>query len=99
LVLSEDHQPSLSIEVQRQPVQVRGNVFDSKGNPIEGAHVSVAGYPEFATTERAGVFMLQSQFSDGEAVELVIEKNGYVTAHQQHIVGTSVADIRLQKHR
>ena len=97
--LAEDHQPSLALQIKRQPTQVRGNVFDRDGMPIEGARVSVAGYPEFAMSGTGGVFVLPTQFSEGEAVELVVEKSGYRTVHQQHIAGSATASIQMVRGR
>jgi hypothetical protein len=95
--LAEDHQPSVALRVSRQPTQVRGNVFDPHGVPIEGARVSVAGYPEFAMSGESGVFVLQTQLSDGETVELIVEKSGYRTVHQQHIAGSATASVQMEQ--
>ena len=49
-----------------------------------------------ATVARADALRTPTQLSDGEAVELLVEKAGYRAARQQHIAG-AIANVRIAR--
>jgi hypothetical protein len=96
LALKEDYFPVVTIQLLAlTPVTIRGTVVDANGRSVSGAHVSVSGYPEAATTGEMGNFSLPSHHADGQLVYLRAEKGDNVT--EAYVVAGKDAQLVLRK--
>jgi hypothetical protein len=96
LRLGYDHNPSLKIVLIPKPSEIRGNIFDQRGNGLEGVRISVVGYDESAISGRGGLFIIQTQIPRGQIVYLLAEKAGFKSLKQQHLAGPSPATLVLE---
>jgi hypothetical protein len=77
VILGTDYFPQVKIQLRPLPtVVVRGVVELPTGRSVIGAHVSVVGYPDQATTDAMGDFALNSHAADGQMVTIRVEKGG-----------------------
>jgi hypothetical protein len=75
LALKEDYFPTATIQLlPLPPVAIRGTVVDEYGKSVQGAHVSVSGFPDIATTDEMGNFSLPSHHAEGQLVSVRAEK-------------------------
>jgi hypothetical protein len=75
LPLKEDYFPTVTIQLlPLPPVAVRGTVVDEYGKSVQGAHVSVSGIADIATTDEMGNFSLPSHHAEGQLVSVRAEK-------------------------
>lgn len=79
LVLAGDYYPTATIQLAPLPeVIFRGIVKDELGRSVAGAHVSISGYQDIATTNEMGNFELPAHAADGEMVSVHAEKGNLV---------------------
>jgi len=79
LVLGGDYYPTATIQLAPLPeVLFRGSVRDEYGRRVAGAHVSISGYQDIATTNEMGNFELPAHAADGQMVTVHAEKGGAV---------------------
>ena len=94
IYLSGDRTPSMRLVLKPKPTEIRGNVlFRQKG--VSGARVSIEGYSDFAISDQSGFFVLPPRVSAGEIVYLLVQKQGFFPARQQHIAG-KIVSVSLQ---
>lgn len=75
LALEEDYFPTVTIQLlPLPPVAIRGTVVDEYGKSVQGAHVSVSGFADIATTDEMGNFSLPSHHAEGQLVSVRAEK-------------------------
>jgi hypothetical protein len=76
LVLDKDYFPTVEIQLDRDTSAiVRGVVIDEHSRSVAGAHVSIPGYPDVATTDEMGNFVLPAHAADGQIVRLRAQKD------------------------
>lgn len=76
LVLDKDYFPTVEIQLDRDTsATVRGDVIDEHRRSVSGATVSIPGYPNVATTDAMGNFVLPAHAADGQIVRLRAQKN------------------------
>jgi hypothetical protein len=74
--LSGDYNLTAKIRLEHdRSAHVRGQVLDTRGFPVDGARVNVAGYSDGTITDSSGQFDLAAHAADGEQVELRVVKN------------------------
>ena len=79
LVLADDYYPTATIQLAPlPPVIFRGIVKDELGKSVAGAHVSISGYQEIATTNEMGNFELPAHAAEGQMVSVHAEKGNLV---------------------
>jgi hypothetical protein len=79
LVLDKDYFPAVEIQLEKDTsAVVRGVVVDDRGRSIAGARVSIAGYPDVATTNEMGNFVLPAHAADGQVVRVRAQKDQLV---------------------
>jgi len=77
LALSHDYYPTVAIPLAPDTsAKIRGVVVDGSMAAVEGASVSVNGYPDVAVTDKRGGFILPAHAGNGQMVELRAQKNG-----------------------
>jgi hypothetical protein len=77
LALSNDYYPTVAIPLTPDTsAKIRGVVVNGNMVAVEGASVSVAGYPDVAVTDRKGNFLLPAHAGNGQLVEVRAQKNG-----------------------
>ena len=77
LTLAGDYYPTVTIALAPDTsAKIRGIVVDQQMTAVQGATVSIDGYPEIAVTDGAGKFVLPAHAGDGQIVELRAQKNG-----------------------
>jgi len=80
LALSDDYYPRATIQLALLPaVMFRGIVKDELGKSVAGAHVSISGYQDIATTNEMGNFELPAHAAEGQMVSVHAEKGDLVT--------------------
>ena len=73
--LGTDLSPQITIQLRPLPSTImRGVVKSGNGKSVEGASVSVTGYPEKAVTDSMGNFSLPAHAADGQMVQVRAEK-------------------------
>jgi hypothetical protein len=93
--LDQDYYPHATIVLHPMPTaDVRGIVIDKEGHSVEGARVSVVGYPETVLTDAGGTFVLSAHASEGEPVTLRAEKGKLVA--QRVAIGGRTAELTLR---
>jgi hypothetical protein len=76
LVLDKDYFPTVEIHLDRDTsATVRGDVIDEHRRSVAGARVSTPGYPDVATTDEMGNFVLPAHAADGQIVRLRAQKD------------------------
>jgi hypothetical protein len=76
LVLGQDYYPTSTIQLAADTsAMLRGRVVDERGRSVAGAQVSISGYPDLATTNQMGNFVLPAHAADGQMVSVHAEKN------------------------
>jgi hypothetical protein len=96
IVLGSDYYPTATIHLTSDTsAEVRGDVLDASGRAVAGAIVSVAGYPDGATTDANGNFSLPAHAAVGQIIEVRARK-GRLAARVSAVAGQSV-DIVLGK--
>jgi hypothetical protein len=76
LVLADDYYPTATIQLAPLPgVILRGIVKDEFGRSVAGAHVSISGYQEIATTNEMGNFELPAHAAEGQLVSVHGQKD------------------------
>jgi hypothetical protein len=79
LVLADDYYPTATIQLAPLPeVIFRGIVKDALGKSVAGAHVSISGYQDIATTNEMGNFELPAHAGEGQMVSVHAEKGNLV---------------------
>jgi hypothetical protein len=79
LVLADDYYPTATIQLAPLPAVIfRGIVKDELGRSVAGAHVSISGYQDIATTNEMGNFELPAHAADGQMVSVRAEKGNLV---------------------
>ena len=79
LILGDDYYPTATIQLAPLPeVTLRGRVLDEYGRSVAGAHVSISGYQDSATTNEMGNFELPAHAAAGQMVTIHGEKGGMV---------------------
>jgi len=98
LQLGDDHNPSVTVALANdRTAKVIGVVEDDKQAAIEGATVSVIGYDaEAQVTKSSGSFSLPAHATDGQQVQLHVEKAGYHPASMWCPAGDSPCAIVLK---
>jgi hypothetical protein len=97
--VNEDEQISASIQLKRETsAQVKGNVYDDSGKPIERANVSILGSGN-ATTDAQGFFSIPTNAAAGEDVRLHVSRPGYETIDQYHPAGADPAYVVLKREK
>lgn len=77
LALGNDYYPTVAIPLTPDTsAKIRGVVVDQEMTAVEGATVSIEGYPEVAVTDEKGKFVLPAHAGNGQMVELRAQKNG-----------------------
>ena len=80
LTLADDYYPTVTLRlVAEASAKIKGVVVDAKMAPVPGATVSVVGYPEAATTDSKGKFILPAHAGNGQMVEVHAERDGVMT--------------------
>jgi hypothetical protein len=75
IVLDNDYYPTTAIQLTADSsASVRGIVVDERNRPVEGATVSVTGYPDSVTTGKNGNFELPAHAADGQIVQVRAQK-------------------------
>jgi len=96
--LGDDYNPHVTISLQQNHVQVRGNVIDERNRAVAGASVTVSGYAsEVVVTDATGSFVLPAHAARDEQVLLHVEKKGYAAVEQWHPAGDFPASIMLER--
>jgi len=96
LDLKEDYFPTVTIQLHPLPsVDIRGTVVDGGGKSVSGAHVSISGYSEVATTDEMGNFSLPSHHADGQLVSVRAQKGDLVAGVS--VIAGKDAQIVLRK--
>jgi len=84
LTLGDDYYPVVTIPLEADTsAKIRGVVVDDKMAAVEGATVSVDGFPDVAITDKKGSFTLSAHAGNGQMVEIRAQKDGafgHVTA-------------------
>ena len=84
LQLARDYYPTLTIPmVPDTSAKLRGVVVDEDMVAVEGATVSIDGYPDVAVTDKKGNFSLPAHAGSGQMVEVHAQKGamiGHLTA-------------------
>ena len=77
VTLGNDYYPTVAIPLTPDTsARIRGVVVDGNMVAVEGASVSVNGYPEVAVSDKKGNFVLPAHAGNGQLVELRAQKNG-----------------------
>jgi hypothetical protein len=77
LVLAHDYYPTVTISmVADTSAKIRGVVVDENMVAVEGARVSVDGYPDAVFTDKKGNFALPAHAGNGQMVEVRAQKGG-----------------------
>jgi hypothetical protein len=76
---------------------ISGRVEDEMGTVISGARVNVSGAESFVATNKAGSFRIQTDIKEGQPIKLHIEKNGYQSKDQGHIVSKQPVTVILKR--
>jgi hypothetical protein len=100
LQLGDDHNPSVTVPLANdRSAKVIGIVEDDKQTAIAGATVSVIGYDsEAQVTKASGSFSLPAHATDGQQVQVHVEKAGYRGDTLWCAAGDSPCAILLQRH-
>jgi hypothetical protein len=79
LVLAQNYYPTTTIQLTADTSAViRGTVVDARGRSVVAANVSIVGFPNTATTDAMGNFVLAAHAADGQIVQLRAQKGGLV---------------------
>jgi predicted ribosome-associated RNA-binding protein Tma20 len=90
LVLAQDYYPTSTIQlVADTSAKLRGVVVDEGLVAVEGAKVSIEGYPEVALTDKMGSFVLAAHAGKGQTVEVRAQK-GPLSGRQSVEAGKTV---------
>ena len=96
IVLANDYYPTATIQLAPLPeVMLRGIVKDEVGRSVAGAHVSISGYQDIATTNAMGNFELPAHAADGQMVSVHAEKGDLVA--DQTVPAGLTAELVLRK--
>jgi hypothetical protein len=100
LQLGDDHNPSVTVPLANdRSAKVIGIVEDDKQTAIAGATVSVIGYDsEAQVTKASGSFSLPAHATDGQQVQVHVEKAGYRGDTLWCAAGDSPCAILLRRH-
>jgi len=75
LDLTGDYYPTVTIHLDADTsAKIRGVVVDDKMTAVEGATVTVDGYPESVVTDRKGNFALPAHAGNGQTISLRAQK-------------------------
>ncbi len=97
LVLGKDYFPTVEIQLDRDTsATVRGDVIDEHRRSVPGAHVSIPGYPDVATTDEMGNFVLPAHAADGQMVHLRAQKDKS-TADMSAAAGNTPVELILRQ--
>ena len=79
VVLARDYYPTVTIPmVPDTSAKLRGVVVDEDMVAVEGAQVSIDGYPDKAITDKKGNFVLPAHAGNGQMVEVRAQKGGLI---------------------
>lgn len=96
-VLDKDYFPTVEIQLDRDTTAIiRGDVIDAHRRSVAGARVSVPGYPDVATTDEMGNFVLPAHAAEGQIVRLRAEK-GQLTADVSAPAGDAPVELILKR--
>jgi hypothetical protein len=73
----DDYYPTFTMQlIADTSAKIRGVVVDTNMTAVEGASVSIDGYPDVALTDKKGKFMLPAHAGNGQMVEVRAQKDG-----------------------
>jgi hypothetical protein len=97
LVLDKDYFPTVEIQLDRDTsATVRGDVIDEHRKSVGDATVWIPGYPDVATTDAMGNFVLPAHAADGQVVRLRAQK-GQSTADISAPAGDTPVELMLKR--
>jgi hypothetical protein len=97
VLLADDHLPSVIVELKKGGEQaVRGIVLDARGGAVHNAIVSVAGYEGAVATDENGAFELPTHSTEGEIVQLHVEKAPYAPLNETYKVSSGSVTLLLK---
>jgi hypothetical protein len=77
LTLAGDYYPTVAIPLTPETsAKIRGVVVNGQMTAVQGATVSIEGFPEIAVTDGKGNFVLPAHAGNGQLVEVHAQKDG-----------------------